>query len=252
MSNGMQSSQPGTRRRQVVLLALHGIGLAACSPGGSQTQQSARIPDFSASASGGSQTYADSRKRMWQKFGDEGIELIVDAFKGQEFFGVEFFPAGSDRPFYAKSLQTLRNRSYMLLPLEIPEKVRAVWRASDSTPVMGKYGEMTYEDPIIGTDTIEVGARILQEVVDELRKNPGQLRLKFRMSNDGVYFGWDIQRLAGRGRQAVDQKVDSVHSSYATSMIGGDFREAEIYNGKAVRNGWYIHPKTGERTETDF
>lgn len=33
---------------------------------------------------------------------------------------------------------------------------------------------------------------------------------------------------------------------------GGDFREAKIYNGIAVRKGWYIHPRTGERIEADF
>jgi hypothetical protein len=83
-----------------------------------------------------------------------------------------------------------------------------------------------------------VGARIPQSVVDELRRSPVQLRLKFRMSNDGVYFGWDVRRLAKRGKQAVDPGVNSVHSVDTTSAIGGDFREAEIYNGQAVREGW--------------
>jgi hypothetical protein len=239
-------------RRAVLALVLHGLALTGCSPRDTQAQQAARQPVFTASNSGGSQTYADSRKRMRQKFGDVGIELVVDAFKEQDFFGVEFFPWESDKPFFAKSLLSLRTGGTMLLPLEIPEKVRAVWREAANKPVGGKHGEMTYEDPIIGTDTIEVGARIPQEVVDELRRKPGQLRLKFRMSNDGLYFGWDIERRAGKGDRAVDPNVDSLNSSSTHTMIGGDFREAEIYNGKAVRKGWYIDKKTGQRIETDF
>jgi hypothetical protein len=35
-------------------------------------------------------------------------------------------------------------------------------------------------------------------------------------------------------------------------MAGGDFQEATVFNGKVLRKGWYIHPKTGQKIETDF
>jgi len=194
-----------------------------------------------------------SRQRMREKFGNIGAELRVDAMAGQDFYGVEFFPEGSDRPFFAKSHMALKNRSVMSMPLEIPERVTVVWRASADKPVGGKYGQMTYLDRIIGTDTIEVGSRIPQEVLDSLRQERGGLRLKFRLSNDGVYFGWDIDRRPGydpNKRDPVDRTPYYVRAVF--SMVGGDFREAEIFNGKTVRKGWFIDKKTGKKIETDF
>ena len=189
---------------------------------------------------------------MLQKFGDMGVELRVDAFAGQEFFGVEFFPEGSDRAFYVRSLQSLRTRGNLLMPLEIPERVKVVWRESADRPVGGKGGRTTYEDRVIGTDTIEVGSRIPQELIDSLHKDRGQLRLKFRLSNDGVYFGWDIERRSGYDPNKRDARGNIIGVRAVNFMAGGDFREAEIFNGKAIRKGWYIDKKTRQTIETDF
>jgi hypothetical protein len=35
-------------------------------------------------------------------------------------------------------------------------------------------------------------------------------------------------------------------------MADGDFQEARIFNGQVIRKGWYIHPKTKQKIETDF
>ncbi len=166
---------------------------------------------------------------MLEKFGDIGAELRVDAFARQEFLGVEFFADGSDRPFYAKSSQRLDTRVNMMMPLHIPERVTVVWREAADKPVGGKYGQMTYDDRIIGSDTIDVGPRIPQEVLDSLRRERGLLRLKFQLSNDGVYFGWDIQRRPGYDPRKRDQFGNPVHVDAVHSMAGGDFREAEIF-----------------------
>jgi hypothetical protein len=121
--------------------------------------------------------------------------------------------------------------------LPIPKAVRITWREGDAK-YTGNGGEPWVGGTIIGDYTIEVASRIPDEVLDTVRKDGGSLRIKFRLADEGVLFGWDIDR----GRQAKEQYV----------MAGGDFREAEIYNGKVVRKGWYIHPKTKERIETDF
>ena len=197
--------------------------------------------------------YQASRQRMRDKFGPiKGAELVVDAMAGQELYGVEFFPEHSDRQLYAKSLQSLTTRTNMSMPLEIAERVRVVWRKSDAHPIIGRHGEMTYADPIIGTELVEVGSRIPQEVIDDLKRERGGLRLKFRLSHEGVYFGWDIDRRPGYNPNRLDAFGKPYYAPPVHSMVGGDFREAELTNGKVVRRGWYINKKTGQRIETDY
>ena len=196
------------------------------------------------------------RQRMQQKFGNIEAELWVDAVAGQKFYGVEFFPEGSDRPFYTSSYLALNNRDVMAMPLEIPERVTVVWHASANKPGTGKYGQTTYPDRIIGTDTIEVGSRIPQEVLDSLRRERGGLRLKFRLSNDGVYFGWDIERRPGydpNKRDPVDNTPYYVRPVFF--MTGGDFKEARVTSVDEIRvreKGWYIDKKTDKKIEVDF
>ena len=95
-----------------------------------------------------------------------------------------------------------------------------------------------YFGPAVGDHSFPVASRIPDDVVKEIRRNGGGLRLKFRLHPDGVLFGWDIERISG----------GLPHHS----MAGGDFQEAEIFNGRAVRKGWYLDPKTGRRIETEF
>ena len=68
-----------------------------------------------------------------------------------------------------------------------------------------------YFGEIIGDYTFHLASRIPDDVVREIRKNGGGLRLKFRLKPDGVLFGWDIERFSGGM---------PVHS-----MPGGDFLE---------------------------
>lgn len=196
--------------------------------------------------------YLESRQRMLERFGRAGFELVVDAMRGQEFLGVEFFPENAKYEFYASSVQTLRNQTKMMLSQPVPERVRILWRDSSDRRFIEGVGSR-YIGRIIGDETIEVGSRIPQALIDDLKRDPrGNLRLKFRMSNQGTLFGWDIQRRPGYDPRERDRKGRPLHVSPVHSFAGGDFREAEIFNGKVVRKGWYIDSRTGQTIETDY
>lgn len=96
-------------------------------------------------------------------------------------------------------------------------------------------------------------SRIPDDLLEDLRRDPkGVLRLKLRIHPDTLLVGWDIERRPGFDLKKRDQFGEAVYVAPVHSFAGGDFREAKIFNGQAVRMGWYIHPKTGERIETDF
>ncbi|WP_291125839.1 hypothetical protein [Hydrogenophaga sp.] len=94
---------------------------------------------------------------------------------------------------------------------------------------------------VVGDYIVPVAERIPDELLAEKRKRKLGLRIKLRIHPDGVLLGWDLQGPPGTGPN---------YGKY--TMAGGDFQEADIYNGKALRMGWYIHPKTTERIETPF
>ncbi|NBD22239.1 hypothetical protein GTZ97_16410 [Aquabacterium fontiphilum] len=106
---------------------------------------------------------------------------------------------------------------------------------------------------LYGEWRVPVAERIPDDLLDDLRKNPGGgLRIKFRFHSDGVLLGWDIERRPGFDPKKRDRWGEIAYVGPVQSFAGGDFREAEIFNGKVMRKGWYIHPKTGQRIETDF
>lgn len=171
--------------------------------------------------------YLESRERMLKKFGRPGFELVVDAKAGQEFLGVEFFAEHAKHKFYAKGGQRLDTQGKMVLSQPVPERVRIVWR--DSSKFVPD-GRALYAGNIIGDELLEVGSRIPQELIDELKRDPrGSLRLKFRMSEQGTLFGWDIERRPGlhsdEARKARAQGKDLYYPP-GYSHTGGDFKEA--------------------------
>lgn len=233
------------RRRFLIRLAVAALGthlMAACRG----TQPAAPPAPLTESQA----RYLESRQRMLQRFGRPGFELVVDALAGQEFLGVEFFPEHATHVFYASSAQSLRNQTKMILSQPVPERARILWRDSDK---FAPDGRAVYAGNILGDETIEVGSRIPQELIDDLERDPrGNLRLKFRMSKDGTLFGWDIQRRPGYDPNLRDPQGRDIHFPAVHSFAGGDFREAEIVNGKVVRKGWYIERRTGRKVETDY
>ena len=207
--------------------------------------------------------YLESRERMLKKFGRPGFELVVDAMKGQEFLGVEFFPVDARYSFYRAGGQTLRSRAKMVLSQPVPERARIIWRDSSDRRFIQGVGSR-YVGNIIGDELIEVGSRIPQELIDDLERDPrGNLRLKFRMSEQGTLFGWDIERRPGYDPKAAQRAVKQLkpypHVRPAYSFVGGDFREAtytdNVVDGRVVRThhkGWYIDKRTGQKVETDY
>jgi hypothetical protein len=106
---------------------------------------------------------------------------------------------------------------------------------------------------LVGQWTVPVAERIPDDLLDDLRRDPrGQLRIKIRLHREGVLLGWDIERRPGYDPKKRDQWGNPIYVDPVHSFFGGDFREADIFNGKAVRKGWYIDPRTKERVETDF
>jgi hypothetical protein len=141
-----------------------------------------------------------------------GLALVVDAVEGAEMLGVEFFADRSDVPFYAKSRMVRSNREIMAFPGGIvPETVRVTWRKNASEGYRDKVGRIRYSAQIVGDYSIPIASRIPEDVIAEIRRRGGGLRLKFRLKPDGVLFGWDIERFEG--------------GLPRHSMPGGDFLE---------------------------
>lgn len=221
-------SNPSNNRR-ILLLGL--AGLVGCD-------QISEAMDLDGSWA----KLSDEDKALRRKFrGLRGGELIVDAFG--EKHGVNIFDE-TGTVFYQSATLSAKNRSRHSYSANfgVPKTLRAEWRdrylsSTDpyEPPPPGYVPEAYYGGKILGDYTVAVASRIPQEVLNAVRNKEGGFRLKIRLHDDGLLIGWD---LATGFRQ------------YA--LAGGDFREAEIENGKAVRKGWYIDPKTKERIETDF
>lgn len=191
-----------------------------------------------------------------QRFHGIGIQLVVDAAAGAEMERVKIYSDNGYSIFGSAGL----SQGKQILDVgsaRVPLWVRVIWREGSgwSDFPVGDHRRTAYrqgpipstakwvEGVIAGDYTIPVAERIPDEVLESLRKDPGMLRIKFRLHPDGVYFGWDIERRPG---YKPGYSVSAVHD-----MPGGDFQEARIFNGAVVRKGWYID-KNGQKIETDY
>jgi hypothetical protein len=192
----MKMQRKSTKRKLCGVLALLSV-LPACNAMG---RPPSNPPELT-----------DAQRRLK----DVGLVLVVDAVPGVEMLGVEFFADGSDRKFYGSSVTRKGNREIMAFPISVvPERVRVMWR--DSSKLVRRVDNpslSTYAGNILGDYTFPIASRIPDDVVKEIRKNGGGLRLKFRLKPDGVLFGWDIERFSG--------------GLPRHSMPGGDFLETE-------------------------
>ncbi len=259
----------------VVLATLWLLVVISSAAFGPMSNQAAPVPP----------ALTESQKRMAQKFGpNRGYELRVDAMKGEEFEGVNFYDVGVNWPIHGSGVQTFENRSLMGKSGPIPERVRIIWRDSAEHGVESIDGS-TYNGKIVGDEIIEVGSRIPQSVIDDLKRNSTrELRLKFRMSSQGTLLGWDVEHSPGY------KAGTGVWYPSAYTSVGGDFKELRpahfmetprgierlpdedywelhpltpelIAKGyqlrgspkkKLIESGWYIDKKTGLKIETDF
>ena len=172
-----------------------------------------------------------------------GGELRVDAITRK--IGVDIFNEHGD-VIYSSAALSLKNNSIHAYTARfgVPKFIRVKWRdqyvptdSSASNPSGGYVG-----GKILGDYTVPVASRFPEDLLDKVRAGKGGLRFKIRIHDDGPLIGWDL-------------KVGINQTDYA----GGDFREAHmVYEGDPMNptrrweKGWYIHPKTGERIETDF
>lgn len=177
--------------------------------------------------------------------GIRGVVIRTDAIGEKRYVTIV---SETNRRIESPSLLSPKNNSILSFSggaLPVPKTVHTTWREGDvkyerplSPDKMRTIGPLSWMGgTIVGDYTIEVASRIPDSVLDSIRKEGGALRLKFRLKDDGVLLGWDIEHPGGG------------ISRY--SMAGGDFREAYIFNGKVVDSGWYID-KNGQKIETDF
>ncbi len=167
-----------------------------------------------------------------------GGELLVDAFG--EKFGVNIFDERGQR-FYGSAVLSAYNSSKHAYGsgFGVPRTLRVEWRDREEGIVIT---DVIYEKGnIVGNYTVPVASRIPEALLEDMRRNGGGFRLKIRIHDDGPLIGWDVQR---------------GHDYFHT---GGDFKEQRLIYLKEGRGytkvwepGWYIHPKTKERIETDF
>ena len=220
------------QRRAFVFACI--IALGGCNPVGRRTTPEPAKP-LSAED--------EQLKRKFQ--GLQGGQLRVDSLfqvRGLNIFnenGYLFFAmAGITPPHRA-------NSSYGA-DFGVPKFLRFEWRDKIEKEPRGalKRGlpdRAYYGGNILGNYTVPIASRIPESLLEDRRRNGGGFRLKIRIHPDGPLIGWDLERGVGTG-------PDGSKFHHA----GGDFQEAYIYNGKVLRRGWYIHPKTGQRFETDY
>jgi hypothetical protein len=178
----------------------------------------------------------ESDEALQYKFrGLRGGQLIVDGMV--EKYGVNIFDE-QGKVFYQSGTVSIRNRSRQSYSANfgVPKTLRAEWRDPAGGVTCCNERTGAYEGGrIIANYTVPIASRIPDEVLDAVRSKKGGFRLKLRLHDDGLLIGWDIET----GFRKYE-------------LAGGDFREAEIEDGKAVRKGWYIDPKTKQRIETDY
>jgi hypothetical protein len=183
---------------------------------------------------------SDEDKALERKFrGIKGGELRVDSLfevTGLNIFddnGKLFFSSASMTPPGGNAIRSYSTR------FGVPKKLRVEWRDKiemvEDPHLKGIPIGAFHGGTVLGDYTVPVASRIPEDLLEARREGAGGLRLKIRIHPDGPLIGWDLSR--------------GFNLQY---FAGGDFREADIENGKVLRRGWYIHPKTGQTIETDF
>lgn len=215
-------------------MATGGILLSACGFGGKRTTTKPARP------------LSAEEAVLKQKFrGLQGGQLRVDSLFYVQ--GLNIFDENGDL-FFATAGMTPPHRANLSYGADfgVPKFLRVEWRDKiekepDGALKRGLPGRAFYGGTILGNYTVPIASRIPESLLEDRRRNGGGFRLKIRIHPDGPLIGWDLERGVGTG-------PDGSKFHHA----GGDFQEAYIYNGKVLRRGWYIHPKTGQRFETDY
>jgi hypothetical protein len=172
-----------------------------------------------------------------RRFRGVGIQLVVDGVAGARMEGVKIYSDNGYSIFSAAGVS--QGKQIMDVgSARVPLWVRVIWREKPKA-IWGKDGGIDWEGPIIGDYTIPVAERIPDAVLESLRKDPkGDLRIKFRLHPDGVYFGWDIERTPGYDpKKTRTPEGLSIFYPPAYELTDGDFKEA--------RSAYYVVTETG-------
>jgi hypothetical protein len=177
-------------------------------------------------------------------------QIVADAFGQLKGCVVMYDDKG--KVFYQSGTLSLKNRSiYDEGRLRTPVTLRVIWREPNDPQCRMDGRTGIFEGgKLIADYTVPVASRIPDELLEAVRQGKGGLRLKIRVSDNGPLIGWDIEQPSPFYNAAEAKR--GVYFPSVFAMAGGDFREAEISDGKRVRQGWYINKKTGQKIETDF
>lgn len=152
----------------------------------------------------------DAADEQQKRFKSIGAALVVDAVAGIE---LEYVKIYDDRgvEIYSSGVVSKEVRGIITLSgNRIPLTVRITWRKGAGWDKVRK----VWNDGLIEGDyTITIAKRIPHEVLNYIRAHGGNLRLKFRLAQDGILFGWDIEQAAPLGDVSIFK------------MPGGDFIE---------------------------
>ena len=247
--NYTQESDFFARRRLWLMLSLVLLPQAGCSQGAVGSANSA--PTAEPASLSPEDTELKHRFR-----GIRGGEMITDGLvemnrvalhseKGYLIEARTFSPKNRGRSSYGGD------------DFVMPKTVRMMWYSDDSLPTRNERAPPAFEGGTLLADvTVPVASRIPLQVLDEVRRGGGGLRLKMRVHPEGVLIGWDIERRLGAEKYTQKEiKEKQLYFPPVYFMTGGDFKEARGYYVGATRmeeKGWYLHPKTGKKIETAF
>jgi hypothetical protein len=202
---------------------------------------------------------SEKQRALRYKFrGLNGGELIVDAFGEKE--AVNIFDEHDQLVDASASFSpTNVNMSSYGAEFGVPILLRAEWRVDGPEvngviqnriePDITKRDERYMGGIVIGNYTTKVAERVSEALLNEYRTNGGGFRLKIRLHDEGLLVGWDIARRPGFD---PEKSKKGWHFPEKYFMVEGDFHHAIIHNGQVMEPGWYIHPRTKQRIETDF
>lgn len=179
-----------------------------------------------------------------------GGELVVSTLARKQ--GVNMLDE-EGRMFYARAAMGPSDTSThpYSAKLGVPKLLHATWR--EGRDIVLERGRVAAGGVVVGDFRVQVASRIPEDLLEDLRRDPsGTFRLKIRLHDEGVLLGWDIERRPGYNPDVRDAQGNPVYVQPVHSFAGGDFCEAQMVNGKLLRKGWYLHPVTGKRIETEL
>jgi hypothetical protein len=145
----------------------------------------------------------DAESSLRHKFrGIAGVVVVLDVAKGAADKRYVTFTADTGRHIAAPSSMVQGGRGNLGFTggvLPVPMTVHVTWRQADpSRPDDPPRGGATLGHwmggALVGDYVVEVANRIPDAVLDYIRAGGRRaLRLKFRLKDDGVLFGWDVE-----------------------------------------------------------